>query len=580
MLQSVSRRSKRSPITEAFKSCRSAYLSIGAISLVINLLMLTGPIFMLQIYDRVLSSASVPTLIVIAVFAGVLYVFFALLEGIRARSLNRVSQEIDAQLSAASYAASLKLPLRLGAQGKNVDPVRDLETMRQFWGGQGPSAIFDVPWMPVYLAIVFALHFWLGILALGGAVVILALVIANELLSREPSRALSIMNGQRSGFVNGTRRNAEVIRAMGMNQTLVEQWQRSNEDYYDVQSKAADRQSFFATVIKALRFILQSAVLGVGAWLAIKQEVSPGVMIAASIITSRALAPVEQAVAHWRGFLASRQSRTRLEQALQAMDEEEPQTELPLPKDNLAVENLATAAPGEKVLTFKGATFQLRAGDGLGVIGPSGSGKTSMIRALIGVWPILRGSVRFDGAEPTQWSEERLGAAIGYLPQDVELFDGSIADNIARFSAQRQDEDVLRAARMANVHDLITSLPDGYDTQVGDGGARLSAGQRQRIGLARALYGEPFLVVLDEPNSNLDSEGEAALMEAIKALREKGSIVIVVAHRPSAIATVDYLLVIKEGQQVAFGPKDEVLQKVGASVGKPAPVGAVAHDRK
>ncbi|MDD7908847.1 type I secretion system permease/ATPase [Pseudovibrio exalbescens] len=580
MLQSVSRRSKRSPITEAFKSCRSAYLSIGAISLVINLLMLTGPIFMLQIYDRVLSSASVPTLIVIAVFAGVLYVFFALLEGIRARSLNRVSQEIDAQLSAASYAASLKLPLRLGAQGKNVDPVRDLETMRQFWGGQGPSAIFDVPWMPVYLAIVFALHFWLGVLALAGAVVILALVIANELLSREPSRALSMMNGQRSGFVNGTRRNAEVIRAMGMNQTLVEQWQRSNEDYYDVQSKAADRQSFFATVIKALRFILQSAVLGVGAWLAIKQEVSPGVMIAASIITSRALAPVEQAVAHWRGFLASRQSRTRLEQALQAMDEEEPQTELPLPKDNLAVENLATAAPGEKVLTFKGATFQLRAGDGLGVIGPSGSGKTSMIRALIGVWPILRGSVRFDGAEPNQWSEERLGAAIGYLPQDVELFDGSIADNIARFSAQRQDEDVLRAARMANVHDLITSLPDGYDTQVGDGGARLSAGQRQRIGLARALYGEPFLVVLDEPNSNLDSEGEAALMEAIKALREKGSIVIVVAHRPSAIATVDYLLVIKEGQQVAFGPKDEVLQKVGASVGKPAPVGAVAHDRK
>ncbi len=563
--------SKRQLVAEAFAASRSGYLGVGVLSLVINLLMLTGPIFMLQIYDRVLASHSVPTLVIIASFAGILYIFFALLEGIRARGLSRISQEIDARLSRTAFFANLRVPLRMGASGKNVDPIRDLETMRQFWGGQGPAALFDIPWMPIYLGLVFVLHFWLGMLALVGAVIILSLVLANEFMSREPAKDLSAQNAQRSTIRSGVRRNAEVVRALGMSEILTNRWEGANAQFYEAQTKAGDRASLFATIIKAFRFLLGSAVLAVGAWLAILQEVSPGVMIAASIITSRALSPVEQAVGQWRIFIAARQARGRLEKTLEGLDENAPETELPLPEKNLSVQQIATAPPGVRAVTLGGVNFSLNAGDGLGVIGPSGSGKTSLVRALVGVWPILRGSVRLDGAELNQWSEERLGSAVGYLPQDVELFDGTIAENISRFAPEREDEKVLQASQLANVHELVTSLPNGYDTQVGEGGALLSAGQRQRIGLARALYGNPFLIVLDEPNSNLDAEGEAALTRAIKGMRQSGSIVIVVAHRPSAISAVDLLLVVKDGQQAAFGPKDEVLPKITGQAGAPAP---------
>ncbi|KZL19833.1 Type I secretion system ATP-binding protein PrsD [Pseudovibrio axinellae] len=570
MSTSKSGPSQRPLVAEAFAASRSGYAGVGVLSLVINLLMLTGPMFMLQIYDRVLASHSVPTLVIIASFAAILYLFFALLEGIRARGLSRISQEIDARLSRTAFLANLRVPLRMGNSGKNVDPIRDLETMRQFWGGQGPAALFDIPWMPIYLGLVFVLHFWLGMLALAGAIIILTLVLANELMSRAPSKELASQNAQRSNTRTGARRNAEVVRALGMSATLTNKWDEANTRFYEAQTKAGDRASLFATGIKAFRFLLGSAVLAVGAWLAIRQEVSPGVMIAASIITSRALSPVEQAVGQWRTFIAARQARARLDKTLDGFDESAPETELPLPSKNLNVQQVATAPPGARAVTLGGINFALNAGDGLGVIGPSGSGKTSLVRALVGVWPILRGSVRLDGAELNQWSEDRLGTAVGYLPQDVELFDGTIAENISRFAPGRDDENVLKAAQLANVHDLVTSLPDGYDTQVGEGGTLLSAGQRQRIGLARALYNTPFLIVLDEPNSNLDSEGEAALTRAIKLMRDAGSIVIVVAHRPSAISAVDLLLVVKDGQQAAFGPKEEVLPKISAPAGAPA----------
>lgn len=571
MSTSKSGQPKRPMVAEAFAASRSGYAGVGVLSLVINLLMLTGPMFMLQIYDRVLASHSVPTLVIIASFAGILYLFFALLEGIRARGLSRISQEIDARLSRTAFLANLRVPLRMGNSGKNVDPIRDLETMRQFWGGQGPAALFDIPWMPIYLGLVFVLHFWLGMLALAGAVIILSLVLANEFMSRDPSKELASQNAQRSNTRSGARRNAEVVRALGMSSTLTNKWDETNARFYDAQTKAGDRASLFATAIKAFRFLLGSAVLAVGAWLAILQEVSPGVMIAASIITSRALSPVEQAVGQWRVFIAARQARTRLEKSLEGLDETPPETELPLPSKTLNVQQIATAPPGARAVTLAGVNFELKAGDGMGIIGPSGSGKTSLVRALVGVWPILRGAVRLDGAELGQWSEDRLGTAVGYLPQDVELFDGTIAENISRFAPERDDEKILEAAQLANVHELVTSLADGYDTQVGEGGALLSAGQRQRVGLARALYDSPFLIVLDEPNSNLDSEGEAALTRAIKLMRETGSIVIVVAHRPSAISAVDLLLVVKDGQQAAFGPKDEVLPKISAPAGVPAP---------
>ncbi|SFU14491.1 ATP-binding cassette, subfamily C [Pseudovibrio denitrificans] len=577
-LQSLS--TQRPLVSEAFGASRSGYAGVGVLSLVINLLMLTGPMFMLQIYDRVLASHSVPTLVIIASFTGILYLFFALLEGIRARGLSRISQEIDARLSRTAFLANLRVPLRMGNTGKNVDPIRDLETMRQFWGGQGPAALFDIPWMPIYLGLVFVLHFWLGILALAGAVIILSLVLANEFMSRAPAKELAAQNAQRSNTRTGARRNAEVVRALGMSSTLTNKWDEANARFYDAQTKAGDRASLFATAIKAFRFLLGSAVLAVGAWLAILQEVSPGVMIAASIITSRALSPVEQAVGQWRVFIAARQARARLEKALEGLDESAPETELPLPSKTLNVQQIATAPPGARAVTLAGVNFELKAGDGMGIIGPSGSGKTSLVRALVGVWPIHRGSVRLDGAELGQWSEDRLGTAIGYLPQDVELFDGTIAENISRFAPERNDEKILEAAQLANVHELVTGLTDGYDTQVGEGGALLSAGQRQRIGLARALYDSPFLIVLDEPNSNLDAEGEAALTRAIKLMRQNGSIVIVVAHRPSAISAVELLLVVKDGQQAAFGPKEEVLPKISAPTGVPAPAGAPAPGTK
>ena len=552
---------RASTLSGALSACRSAFLGVGAVSLVINLLMLTGPMFMLQVYDRVLASRSVPTLIVLAGLAGALYVFFGLLEDLRGRSLLRIGQRLDTQLSGASFAAAVNLPVVLGRRGARLDPVRDLELVRQFLTGAGPAALFDMPWMPIYLAIVFLLHPYLGFLALGGAAIIVALLIINEATSRKPTQELASLNGQKAATLSSIRRNGEVVSAMGMLETLTNRWNAGNQRFLSHQQRASDRALMFSSITKAFRFLLQSAVLGLGAWLVIRQEMSSGSMIASSIITSRALAPVEQAVAHWRSFVGARQARRRLDEVLGA-EVHAPETELPAPHRDLKVENLMVAAPGETAALVQGASFRLAAGDGLGVIGPSGSGKTSLLRALVGVWPTSRGAVRLDGSELNQWTRTALGASIGYLPQDVELFEGTIAENIARFEPQPASEAVLEAARFAGVHDLVAGMDKGYDTQIGEAGARLSAGQRQRIGLARALYRSPFLIALDEPNSNLDAEGDAALTQAIKAMREKGSIIIVVAHRPSALAGVDTVLLMKDGRQAAFGPKQEVLDQL------------------
>ena len=362
--------------------------------------------------------------------------------------------------------------------------------------------------------------------------------------------------------MNATRRNAEVLTAMGMIEAFTRRWNLQNLDYLKVQEQAIDRATYFSTSIKSFRFLLQSGVLGLGAWLAIQQEISPGVMIAASIITSRALAPVEQAVAHWRGFVAARQGGKALSEALRIPLHNPLIMQLPVPRRSLSVQQVAIAAPAERSLLVQGVNFHLEAGDGLGIIGPSGSGKTSLIRTLVGVWPPIKGAVRVDGAELNQWVRGILGKAIGYLPQDVELFDGTVAENISRFDPSPASEDILIAARAANLHDILTALPKGYDTIIGESGNRLSAGLRQRIALARALYGSPFLIVLDEPNSNLDAEGDVALREAIRSMRVRGSIVIVVAHRPSAIEPVDQLLYLREGKQVAFGKKADVLSQV------------------
>ncbi|MTI06209.1 type I secretion system permease/ATPase [Roseibium denhamense] len=562
---------QQNPVTRAFSPVRTAFWGVAVVSFVINILMLTGPVFMLQVYDRVLASGSVPTLVVIGILAAVLYLFYGVLEGVRSRILSRLGQRVDARLSGLVYSVSNSLPTKLGKQAARLRPVQDLDTVRQFLSGPGPAAIFDVPWLPLYLGIVFLFHPLLGLVGAGGALIICALIGLNEWLSRSPAEDAAGYAGRRAAEVENGQRNSEAVTAMGMQSALVAKWDAQNGDYLATQRRASDLTGLFGTIIKTIRFVLQSAILGVGAWLAIQQEITPGVMIAASIMTSRALAPIEQAVAQWRGFVASRQSLRRLRDVLQVADTETDKMDLPLPANTITVEQVFCGPFGESMPYVQNVTMEVFAGDGVGIIGPSGSGKSTFARALVGAVPALKGVIRYDGAELGQWPAEKRGEFIGYLPQDLQLFDGTIAENIARFRADASSEKIIEAAKLANVHDLIVALPDGYNTVIGRSGRALSAGQRQRVALARALYGNPFLIVLDEPNSNLDAEGEAALTGAIKQMRERGSIVVVIAHRPSAIATVDKILCLKEGKMAGFGPKDDVLKQVVQPVQRARP---------
>jgi ATP-binding cassette, subfamily C, type I secretion system permease/ATPase len=561
------------PVSLAFRPIRTAFWGVAAVSFVINILMLTGPVFMLQVYDRVLASGSVPTLVVIGILAVVLYFFYGVLEGVRSRILSRLGQRIDARLSSIVYTVSNSLPVRLGKQAARMRPVQDLDVIRQFLSGPGPAAIFDIPWLPFYLGIVFLFHPVLGVLGLAGAVIIIILIGLNEMMSRGPSEEAAGQAGRRSAEVEIGQRNSEVVTAMGMQDALTTKWEAQNSDYLGTQRRASDRAGMFGTAIKTIRFILQSAILGVGAWLAIQQEITPGVMIAASIMISRALAPIEQAVAQWRGFIASRQAIRRLHKVLTISEADPEIMDLPLPVKKLSVENVFCGPFGESMPFVQNVSLSLDAGDGLGIIGPSGSGKSTFARALVGATPALKGVIRYDGAELGQWPGSKRGEFIGYLPQDLQLFDGTISENIARFRAGASPDMIIEAAKLADVHDMIVGLPEGYNTVIGRSGRMLSAGQRQRITLARALYGNPFLVVLDEPNSNLDAVGESALANAINSMREKGSIVVVIAHRPSAIATVDKVLCLKDGKMAGFGPKEEVLKQVVQPVQRVAGIG-------
>ena len=555
------RRQQRPLVAAALARTRSAFAGVAVVSGVTNLLMLTGPLFMLQIYDRVLSSRSIPTLLALTALVAGLYLFLGVLEIIRARVLTRIGQRIDRELSGPAFDAGLNLPLKTRNSEAAAHPMRDLDLIRQFMSGQGPVAICDLPWLPIYLAIIFFFHPYLGWLGTAGAAILIVITVVNEYTLRKPVERLAAMTRARNAFAEAGRRNAEVLRAMGMAPRYRERFAQNDQAYQAVQGRVGDMTGGFSAGTKVFRLALQSAVLALGAWLAIMQAITPGVMIAASILTARALAPIEAAIGQWRHFLACRQARRRLGDMLGHGLDASPEMQLPRPKTRLDVESLAIAAPGDRHALIQDLRFSLKAGDALGVIGPSGSGKSTLARALVGIWPAMRGSIRLDGATLEQWAPEELGPAIGYLPQGVELFDGTVAENIARFAAEADPQDVVAAAQRAGVHDLILQFSDGYDTRIGENGAILSAGQRQRIGLARALYGQPFLIVLDEPNANLDSEGEKALSEAIAAARADDAIVIVIAHRPSALANVDQVLVMQGGRQAAIGPRDEVLRR-------------------
>lgn len=552
----------RSEISAFLVSCRRIFWGLAAFSGLSNLLMLTGSFFMLQVYDRVLPGRSIPTLVALLVLAIVLYLFQGGLDLVRSRISGRIGRYFDEKLGLRVFEAVVRLPLKTRGDGDGLQPLRDLDQVRGFLSGGGPTALFDLPWMPVYLGICFLFHFWIGVTALIGALVLVGITIMTEMRTRGPAKAFSRLAVSRSALAVEGRRNAEVLQAMGMRRQAALRWQDINGKYLAAHERASDVASGLGGLSKVFRSILQSLVLAVGAVLVINQESTAGIIIAGSILTARALAPVEVAIANWKGFIAARQSGDRLDQLLKLLPAQEEPLALPAPTQALVVEQLHVGAPSSDKPILAGISFQLRAGEAVGIIGPSGSGKSTLARALVGVWPRLRGKIKLDKAALEHWSPDALGKHIGYLPQDVELFEGSIAVNIARFDLQATPEGVLQAARAAGAHDLILSFADGYATKIGEGGMALSAGQRQRIGLARALYGNPFLVVLDEPTSNVDSEGEDALTEAILSVRRRGGIVAVIAHRPKALEGVDHVLVIGEGRVQSFGPKEEVLRKV------------------
>lgn len=563
--QTVSHQDETHALKDVRSACRNALLGAGAISFFTNLLMLTGPLFMLQVYDRVLASKSLPTLTALFGLAVALFAFMGLLEAIRSRLLVRVGLRVDRLLSSQVFDAAIGVT-DPSQRAEKAQLLKDLRNVRQFISGAGTTAFFDMPWAPMYFALLFVFHWTLGVLALAGAGVLVTLSILNEVLSRKPVTEAAKHAADCEHLFEAGRHGNETLQAMGMGRVYRNKWLTAHCDEVLTQTNAADVSGVFSVMTKSARLILQSAVLAAGAYLVLQNQVSAGVMIASSIIMSRALAPIETTIANWRGFITARQGYSRLADAFKEAPAAPSRLPLAAPVGRVSVEGVFASPMGVRDPVLKGLNFQLQPGDGLGVLGPSGSGKSTLARILVGVWPTLRGHVRLDGAALNHWPPEQLGRHVGYLPQAVELFEGTVADNIARFDPEAAPQDIIAAARIANVHDMIQALPDGYNTKVGGGGTVLSGGHRQRVALARALYRQPALIVLDEPNSNLDTDGEAALSKSIKTLRLAGSTVIVLAHRRKALEHVNLLLVLKDGRQAAFGPKDEILKPAAATL--------------
>ena len=566
------RTSNRSELSAALAACRGAFVGTALLSGMSNILMLSGAMFMLEVYDRVLPSRSTPTLVGLTILVAGLFAALGLIDAIRGRILGRIGGSLDEALSGRVYDTMVRLPLRAGNRGEGNQPLRDLDSIRSYLSSLGPVALFDLPWIPLYLAICFIFHPLIGLTAFVGAVVLIALTLLTESLTQAPAKAAMESSVARNSLAEASRRNAEALIAMGMFGRMAERWGKANSDYMSNQQRTSDVGGGLSAISKVLRMMLQSGVLAVGAYLVINQQATAGIIIAGSILSARALAPVDLAIAHWKGFVAARQSWQRLSKLLEAMPAQAPPMALHPPSHRLTVESVSAAPPGVNKVLLHDVAFKLEAGQGLGIIGPSGSGKSSLVRLLVGVWQPLRGKVRLDGAALDQWSADVLGRHIGYLPQDVELLTGTVAQNIARFESEPDRDAVIAAAKAVDVHDMIVGLPQGYDTPVGEYGTSLSAGQAQRVALARAVYRDPFFVVLDEPNSHLDADGDAALTRAILGVRERRGIVIVVAHRPSAIAGVDQILVMKDGRTQAFGPKEEVLNKVLQRPAVPQPL--------
>jgi ATP-binding cassette, subfamily C, bacterial PrsD len=560
------------PVWRGLHDSARRMVGVALFSGVINLLMLSGSLYMLQVYDRVIPSRNIATLFGLSLMVLFAYLIQGYFDALRARMLCRVATLFDVGLQDSIHNALATLPLRGAKPMLMQQPLRDLDQIRAFMSSMGPTAFLDMPWIPIFLIALFLFHPAIGVTALCGMAGIVAMTLFTERLSRGAAKAAMDSSAQRQVLADATQRNAEVIRALGMVDRFSARWAQVNERHLRENIRATDIYANLGSGAKVLRYVLQSGMLGIGAYLVVADKASGGIMIASSIMMGRALAPVEVALGGWKQLVAARQGITRLRDICKVTaTPPAPPVMLPRPRRELSVQALTVAAPGTDRAIVSNISFALQAGAGLALLGASASGKTSLSKVLVGIWPAMHGTVRLDGAAIDQWRNEDLGRHIGYLPQDVSLFDGTIAENICRFDEAASSDAILRAAQIAGVHDIILRLPQGYSTRIGQGGMSLSAGQRQRIGLARAVFGDPFLVVLDEPNANLDAEGENALSRAILMLRQTKSIVIVISHRPNAIAALNMAMVLYEGKAIAFGPCEEIFARVRGAAAAAAP---------
>ncbi|WP_313241486.1 type I secretion system permease/ATPase [Stutzerimonas kunmingensis] len=552
---------RENSLKTALKACKGSFLSVGFFSFFVNALMLVPSFYMLQVYGRVVTSGSIPTLVMLTLIMTILMGTMGSLEWVRSRIMVRLSTRLDVLLSRDVYRASFKKALDSGGMDASAQPLNDLTGLRQFLTGNGLFAFFDTPWLPVYIGVMFLFHPWYGWFAIGCAIVLLMLAVVNEKLTGKVIADANKQNIAASLHTNKNLRNAEVIESMGMLETLMGRWGERQRQVLLLQSQASDKGGMVTSFSKTFRMLSQSLILGIGAYLAVKQEITPGLMIAGSILLGRALAPIDLMIGSWKGFISARSQYARLNEILDEQQAEPQRMSLPAPEGHVLVENLIVSAPGSKTPILKNISFAVPAGSVVGVIGPSASGKSTLARALLGVWAPQHGVVRLDGADINNWDKRELGPYVGYLPQDIELFEGSISENIARFREVEPDK-VIQAAKAAGVHEMILQLPEGYDTVIGSDGVNLSGGQRQRVGLARAIYGSPRLIILDEPNSNLDEVGERALAMAIQQLKASGATVFIITHRTSILAQLDRLLVMSNGAIGLYGPRDKVMAEL------------------
>lgn len=573
-IPSERRKAASSELWESFRAYRGVFLGVAGISAFINLLMLVSPLYMMQIYDRVLSSRSETTLVMITLVAIALYVVYASLEALRSRTMVRVGILLDERLGPRVFEAIFKVSLRMARgslhsmQLNSAQPLRDLDTVRQFATGNGLLTFVDMPWTPIFLLALYILHPLYALYAVVAAVVLFALATLQEIGTRKDIAAATTHSIDALHFVDTNLRNNEAVEAMGMRPVMLKKWLHKHERALTLQAAASDWAGLAVASTKFWQGIAQLGILALGAYLVIEGSVTGGAIFAANILMGRALAPIAQSVAVWQAVVNTRFAWRRLSDVLAMAPVEDERMPLPAPEGNLKAIGLVVAPPSSRTEVLRGVSVDIKAGEAVGIVGPSASGKSTLVRALVGVWPPQRGLVRLDGADITQYDRVQLGRYLGYLPQDVELFDGTVAENIARLGEVDPDA-VVRAARLAGVHDLILQFPEGYDTRIGQGGQSLSGGQRQRIALARALYGEPKLVVLDEPNSNLDQAGEAALAEAIAALRRQRVTIVVVTHRPNVLSSMDKILVLNSGVAERYGSRDEILASLMRPVAMP-----------